>query len=74
MKNEQLILTCSCGDIVHVIRFTSWDDDGTICIEMLREPKTFWERLKLLFKKHWAVQDVVLSEDQADELREWIDR
>jgi hypothetical protein len=73
MKDE-LILTCACYDIVHVVRFTCWEDDGVINIEMIREPKTFWERLKLLFKRQQPVQDVVLEEDQADQLKEWLER
>ena len=73
MSDERLLLRCRCGGY-HYLELSVMEWDGAwpqeFFVVLIDEPRTLWERLRWLFKREPAAQEIQLTLEQATQLRD----
>lgn len=81
MRDDTLILRCSCSDLGHAIRIGVWDTSGDVPSSFYLEVCTsgigFWRRVRAAFAHIFTCSgivygDVIVCADDAASMRDWI--
>ena len=77
MDDEQLLLRCHCGGFdfldVGVFYFTD-PDDAIYYVALVQEPRTFWNKLKMLFRRESYAREILLTKSQMEAIKTMLEK